>query len=98
MKGIDAENGNNWNEENFKILPTEETKGERFVFCNSKAWKQDNVKCSEEKKEKYNMGNEVFQRDRASQNKHMRPKMVTYSIGRNCNEWQRAQCFLNSFA
>lgn len=60
MKGIDAESGNNWNEERFKILPTEETKEEHLVFWNSKAWRQDNVKCSEEMKEKYNMGNEVY--------------------------------------
>lgn len=86
VKGIDAEKENIWNEERFKILPTEETKEESFVFWNSKAWRQDNAKCSEKMKEKYNMGNEVFQRDRASQNKYMRPKMVTYSIGRNCNE------------
>jgi len=37
-------------------------------------------------KEKYNMGNETFQREKTSQNKYLRLKMLKYSTGRNYNE------------
>lgn len=48
--------------------------------------------------EKYDTDNEIFQKERASQNKQLRLKMVKYSTGRNCNEQQKAQYFLNAVA
>lgn len=69
MKRIDEENGNNWYEGVYKILHTKETKEESFVLWDLKVWRQDHIKYSEEMAEKYNMNNEIFQKERASRNK-----------------------------
>lgn len=49
-------------------------------------------------KEKYNMGNETFQREKTSQNKYLRLKMLKYSIGRNFNEQQKKCSIFNAVA
>lgn len=81
-------NGSNWNEEVCKIVHTEEIKEESvFSFeTQSHGDRKDNTKCSEVMKEMYNMSNETFQREKTSQNKYLRLKMLKYSIGRKCNE------------
>lgn len=58
-------NGSNCNEEVCKILRTEEIK-EDSVFSfeiQRHGDRRDDTKCSEAMKEKYNMGNETFQRE-----------------------------------